>query len=382
MHGRQDPPPPEQADFFGDANLEDDICHEYDVDQNRSFASTIILAIVSSLMNNVIKTFARELSWFERAHSYSDMEMAISSKLVVTLVTNMVILPLLLSAKVGVLKWVPFLFEGDHRDFNRTWYEDFCNKFSQVAMVNSISFPAFAILPAVVWRAKRAVLGRYSKTQQQLNDVYKPPPYQLSERSAVYTAAIVYSIMFSSGIPLVYVYLIFMSVGFMVADRVMLLRYSRIPPRYTGKICALVLHSIPAAVLLHFLIAVYVFGERDLSSYTMDGTESGKWRHHGRKYIEDEQADVGARLNRYNGFVPFMGFIIVSVMTIALYSVLWILRRRKKRSGHDDETMEGCPPVKEAIAAGSVCGLESYSITAHPDYLQVFPKGAPFSRGL
>ena len=95
-----------------------------------------------------------------------------------------------------------------------------------------------------------------------------------------------------------------------------------------------------------------------------------------------EQTDIGARLNRYNGFVPFMGFIIVSVMTIVLYSVLFILRRRKKRRGHDDETMEGCPPAAEAIAAGSVCGLTSYSITAHPDYLQVFPKDAPFSRGL
>jgi cbb3-type cytochrome oxidase subunit 3 len=335
-------------------------------------------------MNNVIKTFAKVLSQFERAHSYSEMEKAVSSKLVVTLVTNMVILPLLLSAKVGVLKWVPFLFEGDHRDFNRTWYEDFCNRFSQVAMVNSIMFPATSILPAVVWRVKRAVLGRYSKTQQQLNDVYKPPAYQLSERSAVYTAAIVYSLMFSSGIPLVYVYLIFMSLGFMVADRLMLLRYSQIPPRYTGKICALVLHAVPVAVLLHFLIAVYVFGERDLPSYTMDGTESGKWRHghHGTKYVEDKQTDIGARLNRYNGFVPFMGFIIVSVMTIVLYSVLWILHRRKKRSGHDDETMEGCPPVREAIAAGSVCGLKSYSITAHPDFLQVFPKDAPFSKGL
>ena len=369
-------------DFFGDANLEADICHEYDVDKNRSLASTIILAIVSSLMNNVIKTFAKVLSQFERAHSYSEMEKAVSSKLVVTLVTNMVILPLLLSAKVGVLKWVPFLFEGDHRDFNRTWYEDFCNRFSQVAMVNSIMFPATSILPAVVWRVKRAVLGRYSKTQQQLNDVYKPPAYQLSERSAVYTAAIVYSLMFSSGIPLVYVYLIFMSLGFMVADRLMLLRYSQIPPRYMGKICALVLHAVPVAVLLHFLIAVYVFGERDLPSYTMDGTESGKWRHHGTKYVEDEQTDIGARLNRYNGFVPFMGFIIVSVMTIVLYSVLFILHRRKKRRGHDDETMEGCPPAAEAIAAGSVCGLLSYSITAHPDYLQVFPKDAPFSRGL
>ena len=113
----------------------------------------------------------------------------------------------------------------------------------------------------------------------------------------------------------------------------MLLRYSQIPPRYTGKICATVLHAVPVAVLLHFLIAVYVFGERDLPSYTMDGTESGKWRHHGTKYVEDEQTDIGARLNRYNGFVPFMGFIIVSVMTIALYSVLLSCTAARRGAG-------------------------------------------------
>ena len=48
-------------DFFGDANLEADICHEYDVDKNRSLASfrgRDGFAIVTSLMNNVIKTAA------------------------------------------------------------------------------------------------------------------------------------------------------------------------------------------------------------------------------------------------------------------------------------------------------------------------------------
>ena len=75
------------------------------------------------------------------------------------------------------------------------------------------------------------------------------------------------------------------NLGFIFADRLMLLRYSQIPPRYTGKICAFVLHSIPAAILVHFLFAIYVFGERDLPSYTLDGTESGKWHHHGTRLV-------------------------------------------------------------------------------------------------
>ena len=102
------------------------------------------------------------------------MEMAISSKLVVTLVTNMVILPLLLSAKVGVLKWVPFLFEGDHRDFNRTWYEDFCNKFSQVSVVlgNNENYCTNEVKFAIKFgRISSAVENRVQFSEKNINSI-------------------------------------------------------------------------------------------------------------------------------------------------------------------------------------------------------------------
>ena len=370
------------SSFLEDPDLEDDICSEYDRDQFKSQYLSIVIVTTTALMNNIIQFMAKALSEFERPHSFSALERSISSKLSVSLVVNMVIFPLLLSASIKDLQNIPLMFDGDHEDINRTWYQDFCNKFSQVAMVNSISFPATAIIPVVVYFFKRKITAGWAKTQLQLNETYRPPVYNLSQRSAVYTAALVYSLMFSSGIPLVYVYLVFMSIGFLIADRIALVGFCQIPPRYTGKICAFVLNSVPLAVILHFMIAVFTFGQRDFPSYVLEGGESGAWADYGTTLVTDDQADIEARILRVNGFIPFMGFLITSSCALLFYTLKLLKRIHEKRMGKDDEVMEGAPPVLEAMAQEKIAGLPSYRITDHPAYKHLFPPGSMVTKGL
>ena len=60
--------------------------------------------------------------------------------------------------------------------------------------------------------------------------------------------------------PVLYAVLVLWCAVQIAVDRLTLLRYCATPPRYTGKLAALLLHSVPVAVLLHFCGAVYVFG--------------------------------------------------------------------------------------------------------------------------
>ena len=340
-----------------------------------------IAVIVSALMNILIKVLSKVFSQLERHHSFTDREKAVSNKLTAALTINMVLLTLALSADVSSLSGIPFLFKGSFADVTRHWYEEFANRFCQVALINAIMFPISCANPILKWRGSLFLREKFVNTQRQLNQLYIPPEYLLSERSGLFAAALVYTFVFGSGMPLLYVFMMFMCVAFYIIDRVMLLHLCRKPPRYTGKLTSLLIHVMPAGVLLHFTIAVWIFGERDFPSYVLSGGESGKWDSSG-EFNVDGQSDVLARLRRVNGLVPFVCLILSAALFIVAYSVLGVRIYRQRKRGGEDEEMEGCPPVKVAIERGLVMGLTSYHISSHPDYRALFPPGDPVTRGL
>ena len=111
-----------------------------------------IAVIVSALMNILIKVLSKVFSQLERHHSFTDREKAVSNKLTAALTVNMVLLTLALSADVSSLSGIPFLFKGSFADVTRDWYEEFANRFCQVALINAIMFPISCANPILKWR--------------------------------------------------------------------------------------------------------------------------------------------------------------------------------------------------------------------------------------
>jgi hypothetical protein len=274
------------------------------------------------------------------------------------------------------------VFDGSHRDTDRRWYQGYTNKFSQLALTNAIVFPITSYVPVFKWGMKLLFTRNYAKTQYQLNSIYAPPQYDLAQRAASFAGCLMYSLLFSSAVPLVYPYLCFMCVGFLVLDRVALNRFMATPPRYRGKICAYVIHSVPAAVAAHFAIAVYVFGTRDLPSYVYGDGVTGVWEDYGTVVVEDSQGDVDARLKRVNGLVPFLFFLTTVACCGLFYRKLWVGKLSDRKRGIKLKPLEGAPPVKEALKNGLVYGLPSYALWDHPEYKELFPKGHDTCRGL
>lgn len=357
-----------------------EFCEEYWFMKLSRDTLMAIAVLVSASMNILIKVLSRVFSQLERHHSFTDQEKAVSNKLTAALAVNMVLLTLALSADVSSLSGIPFLFKGSFADMTRHWYEEFANRFCQVALLNAIMFPISCANPILKWRGTLFLREKFVNTQRQLNQLYIPPEYLLSERSGLFAGALVYTFIFGSGMPLLYVFMMFMCVAFYIIDRVMLFHLCRKPPRYTGKLSSLLIHVMPAGVLLHFTIAVWIFGERDFPSYVLSGGKSGKWD--SGEFNVDGQSDVLARLMRVNGLVPFVCLILSAALFIVAYSV-WGLRiyQQRKRGGVNEE-MEGCPPVKVAIERMLVMGLTSYHISSNPDYRALFPPGDPVTRGV
>ena len=169
------------------------------------------------------------------------------------------------------------MFNGEHKDFSGWWYSEFATKFQQVAFINAFSLPFSMASKVIVFELKRRLLAGTASTQRQLDELYKPPPYLLSERYGMFVSAVLYTLLFSAGMPLLYFIMILMCGMLTVIDRVVLLRFCARPPRYTGKLAAMLIHTVPVGIIVHLLVAVYMYGERDLPSYTHMGGETGKW---------------------------------------------------------------------------------------------------------
>jgi hypothetical protein len=149
----------------------------------------------------------------------------------------------------------------------------------------------------------------------------------------------------------------------------MLVRYCANPPRYSAKLAALLIHSMPVAVALHFAVAVWAFGTRDGPSYVVSGvseSSSQAWAD-GMKQT-DAQYDIGARIARVNGMIPFIGFVAVSSLFVIAEVTLFIRKKLAARS----MDLEGCPPLPLVISQKRLTGMSSYKITANPDYKHLF----------
>ena len=354
------------AAYNDDADGLGSFCKEYWDDQILGVVYLGIAVAVSTVMNLILKELCNQLAYWEHPQSLTKKELAIASYMIIALVVNMAFLPLFMAAQIDALAGIPFLFKGGHPDMTGYWYSDFSNKFAQIVILNAGSFPFTLLTPVVIWRLNRWYFTDKVKSQRELNELTTPPPFLLSERYGQFIAQVVYSLIFSAAIPIVHVAMVVFIAMSIVIDRVMLVRYCANPPRYSAKLAALLIHSMPVAVALHFAVAVWAFGARDAPSYVLPGGASEAWVDGVRQV--DAQYDIGARIARVNGMIPFIGFVAVSSLFVIAEVTLFIRKKLAARS----MDLEGCPPLPEVIAQGRLTGMSSYKITANPDYKHLF----------
>ena len=164
-----------------------------------------------------------------------------------------------------------------------------------------------------------------------------------------------------------------------VIDQIMLFR-ACIQPRYTGKLAAQFLYIVPIGIILHFLFAVYMCGERDLPSRTLPAGVFGKWPGGVNQAVavRDDQFDFSARLKRVNGLFPFVCAMVTAGLVFISTTVVLQVRSARRRARWRPR---GCPPLSEARAKKLITGLPSYRITDNPVYQHLFPAWRGGERG-
>ena len=328
-------------------------CSDYWRNQALFLVYTAMVLVVVAAVNMVLLVMSKVMGNFERHATISGRDRAVAIKLAVALTINTAVVPVLTYAYVAPLKDVPLLFSGVHSDVNATWHDLVVTAIVTSAIINAITFPLAHYAKLATRRLRLCCCRRFAKTQHDLNKLYKPPKFALAERTGQFLSVLFYTLMLSSGAPLLWPIAGMYCVLQYYVDKRMLLRSVSMPPRYSGQLSRMMRSVLPFAAALHILLSIWMFGNSSLPSYRFevgcrDDDEDTPQRETGVDDAEseaadfdegampqwlkirlgvddiDDQFDVSARMCRLNGIIPAIAF----AWLLAILSIVFVFKVR------------------------------------------------------
>ena len=143
--------------------------------------------------------------------------------------------------------------------------------FHYSAIINALAFPLAYVGEVLFTKCWRCCCKGGAKTQHDLNELYRPPKFALAERTGQFLSVVFYTLMLSSGAPLLWPVVCMYCILQYLVDKRLLLRSTQQPPRYSGKLASMMRLVLPWAGVLHLSVSVWMYGHAALPSYDVGG---------------------------------------------------------------------------------------------------------------
>jgi len=168
------------------------------------------------------------------------------------------------SISVGILKTFS-IGEGIFDDMNTLWFINV----GTTLLITILCQVACSVSMAIGWiwvvdPLIRRIGQRGLVTQKPLNDVYTFPEWTLSLRLAESLTIVFCVMMYSGGMPLLYLVGTLYCFLAYWGDKWCLLRGSREPPAYDHRLFHSIMVLIPVAVFLHLALTLWMYGNQEL----------------------------------------------------------------------------------------------------------------------
>ena len=185
---------------------------------------------------------------------------------------------------------------------------------------------------------KRAAMRERAVTQRQLNLSYSGRVFKLEYRYPTLLNVVFVSFLYSAGMPILYPIGALTFTIMYLTDKVALLRLYNRPPKYKVSLAKLAYRSIPIAVVLHLIFAVWIYGGNLLESYSLHFSagenETMTVSVAAETFLgiganitsgpgEDHTVDFFSRINKLNGFLPFALLFLICLLAILRIFVWW-----------------------------------------------------------
>ncbi|KAF4040526.1 Calcium-activated chloride channel [Phytophthora infestans] len=252
-----------------------------------TFVTTQVLSIASVLLvvavNLILARILNALVALEKHHTESSLVVSRVTKVFLAQFCNTALLMLVINANANYFSSSPTvsettstggfslgvlnLLDGEYSDFSANWYNDVGVALMLTMILNSFSTHVYLLANYFILKAWRFIDRGYSfdhsltkqDTQRDLEALYRGPKFDLAARYAQSLTSIFITYMFSAGMPLLH----FIGFGAMFmtywADKFTFLRIARSPPLYDSKLATAAGALLPYAVLMHCLMAMWMF---------------------------------------------------------------------------------------------------------------------------
>ena len=281
------------------------------------------MVFMLSVMNVILKTILRLFSAWERRHDKTDLVISNTFKMFVVQFVNTAIIILIVNAKFDFMpSWSPIL-NGEYDDFSTEWYKHIGVSIILTMLIGvfspHIANGLFFLQGAWkrVWDRKCSWDKRKTKQlyQADYENMYMGPELMFEYRYSTMMNTVYISLMFGSGMPLLY---FFGFVSFFLTywvDKFAFLRIYQTPPRYNKDLMRTTRESLYVSIFIHFLFGFWMYSNSvifETSSQEIFGINVASTT----ATIEQKYPwlKIQERLAQYHSFIYFIGIVIFIII--------------------------------------------------------------------
>lgn len=252
-------------------------CNKWLEDKLKYESFNLALGFLLPFLNGIIVGGLTFLTRFERNKSLSnDMYRNMFKCFIVEFVNTAVIIVAVNSKIDKVAKWNSnfFVFAGPYNDINTAWYSG-VGVVIAFTMFMNIFTPHFAELSDwALWKLKliydqgpdccKRNRPSLLETKEEILELYVGPEFEIEIRYSSILNCIFVTLMFSSGIPVLYVFMFaYLLLNYWV-DKFLLFKFFRKPPPVSVEINHLFNFMIVFGIIIHLCFGIWVYGNQDV----------------------------------------------------------------------------------------------------------------------
>ena len=222
-----------------------------------------VAAVAVTIVNSMLKMIIKAISSFERPASFIELQKKVAEKVFVAQFFNTAVSSLVINAALPELvAGIPILsstvFNGTHRDFDQSWYQQIGGPLMITMLINTVG-PIGGNLAAELAGAASRVVAKYTAwTQRELDEAYTGPEFDIATRYGEVLMCVMVTMMYGSGMPMLYAFACFFCWAISYFDRRFLLRACRRPPRSGTSLARLAMTVAPWAAFVHLLFGMWM----------------------------------------------------------------------------------------------------------------------------
>lgn len=232
-----------------------------------SIAASIAILIINSLLAMAM----RALTAFEGHYSFDGLNSSLALRLFFAQFFNTALLMLLINAAWPESIRVKFA-TGKHSDFTPAWFDTVGASLVTTMLINIVTPHIYPWTMAMCYWYRTRGKGRYltPESQRDLNEKMIGPYADYSLRYAQLFNVLFVTFCFASGLPIM-IYIA--TASFFVSywsDKILFLRYYRLPPQFNAKIQKVMSNLMPLALAIHLGFGVWQYSNAQYFSEAYD----------------------------------------------------------------------------------------------------------------